>query len=380
MTMPGTQPLAERTHGGLVGASWRHLSEQLGRAICAVRAVHDLRHRTRIVFPGHLSQGTGRAAVRPGEAEELVRLPVYETPERPGRAPTAGQQVSVLVSKACDADGIPLDEHHALPTVLLFYSAEMHLAMTLPYVQMLRRRGLNVAVAEYVGYGASSGEPSERGCYATADAALEYLLDRPDIEPSRIILMGAGLGAAVATELAAHHEVAGLVCLSPFTSMLDLLRWRLPQRTLDVLVRQKFDTAEKMKLVRCPVMVVHAEDDQIIPAEMSEKLLLSTRSICRRIAVAGSTLHGIELLADADGVLEPVCRFIQEARPRLLTAQRRRAPMVTTRPLAIRPPAPAPGDPGIPEACSEENPGGWRLSFPAQSVPVRYPKPVSRAC
>ncbi len=368
---------------GWLGGSWRQLSEQVGRALCALRAINDLRHRRQILFPGHDSQGKGRAAITTGEAEELVRLPAYDQKvlPRPGKSGSIpAQQVAVLVSHACHADGSPHEDCHSLPTVLLFYSAEMHLAAMMPVVQLLRRRGINVAVAEYIGYGQSSGEPSERGCYATAEAAFEYLLDRPDIDPTRIVLMGCGLGATVAADLAARHEVAALACLSPFTSMLDLLRWRLPQRTVDVLVRQKFDTAERIKQVRCPIALVHAADDPIIPAEMSERLFICTRSVCRRIVLEEGKLHGAELLSEERAVLDPLTQFIHEARPRLATAPQRRAAIVTTRPLAIRPPARPTDDRDTPPAYSSETPAGWRLPSPSRTVPVQYPKPASRAC
>jgi pimeloyl-ACP methyl ester carboxylesterase len=368
---------------GLIGGSWRHLSDQIGRAMCAVRAINDLRHRTQIVFPGHHTQGKGRAAVTLGEDEELIRLPVHDQPvaARPGKsAPAPAQQMVLLLSRACDPDWCPRDDYHTLPTVLLFYSAEMHLAAMMPYVRLLRRQGLNVAMPEYIGYGLSSGDPSERGCLASAQASLEYLLDRPDVDASRMIFMGCGLGAAMATELASRYEAAGLICISPFTSLLDLLRWRLPQRTLDVLVRQKFDTAERMKLVRCPIAIAHAADDQIIPAEMTERLMLSTRSICRKILVPGSKLHGAELLADEHAVLQPLVQFIRESRPRLISSEQRRAAVVTTRPLAIRQAAAPTDAPDIHPAYSAETAPGWRGSSPSRIVPVRYPKPVSRAC
>lgn len=362
--------LNEGTHSepaGLIGGSWRQLSDQLGRAACALRAITDFPHQGRIIFPGHLSQGTGRAAVGLGEAEEMVRLPVSDQAKSLKKeGATPAQQAAVWVGLGCDGDEGPLEDYHSQPTVLLCYGAESHLAAVLPWARVLRRRGVNVAVAEYLGFGLSSGEPSERGCVATVEAALAYLLNRPDIEPTRIVLMGAGLGAAVATDVAGRCEAAGLVCLSAFTSMTDLLRWRLPQRTVDALVRQRFDTAEKMKAVRCPVLIAHGGDDQIVPAEMSRRLQISTRSICRRIEVADSNLHGLEMLGEEQAVLEPLMTFIKEARPRLATTEKGLAPMVSPGSMAMRL-----GD-GL-ETPVVSSSSRMRI------VPVRYATPTAKA-
>lgn len=59
------------------------------------------------------------------------------------------------------------------------------------FVQLL---GCNVALLEYRGYGHSDGSPSEEGLYFDAQAALDYLITRPDVDPRKIIAFGRSLG------------------------------------------------------------------------------------------------------------------------------------------------------------------------------------------
>ena len=47
---------------------------------------------------------------------------------------------------------------------------------------------------EYRGYGLSEGRPSESGLYKDAQAGLDYLVDRRDIDASRIWIFGRSLG------------------------------------------------------------------------------------------------------------------------------------------------------------------------------------------
>ena len=62
-------------------------------------------------------------------------------------------------------------------------------------VQML---GCNVCLLEYRGYGHSDGSPHEEGLYLDAQAALEYLIGRPDVDQRKIIVFGRSLGIITA--------------------------------------------------------------------------------------------------------------------------------------------------------------------------------------
>lgn len=54
--------------------------------------------------------------------------------------------------------------------------------------------GANIFLLEYRGFGLSEGKPSEKGFYADARAALDYLKSRNDLNNEEIILFGRSLG------------------------------------------------------------------------------------------------------------------------------------------------------------------------------------------
>jgi hypothetical protein len=84
------------------------------------------------------------------------------------------------------------------------------------------RLGVTMLAVEYPGYGLSSGEPSESGAYAGADAALAHLAER-GYPAERVVLHGRSLGGAVAVDLATRHAVAGLILESTFTSAFNVM-------------------------------------------------------------------------------------------------------------------------------------------------------------
>jgi len=161
------------------------------------------------------------------------------------------------------------------PTIIYFYGNAMCLAQTDWEIYNFRRLGCNVLIPELVGYGLASGKPSEANCYATADAAFEYLKTRPDIDHTKIIPAGWSLGAAIACDLAVRKQaegVAGLMLVSPFTSLDDQAAHLYPFVPVGLLLKHHFRSIEKIPAFRQPLLLIHGEEDNIIPVAMSGRL------------------------------------------------------------------------------------------------------------
>jgi pimeloyl-ACP methyl ester carboxylesterase len=137
----------------------------------------------------------------------------------------------------------------------------------------LRRDGLNVLMPEYLGYGMSGGEASEQGCMEAAEAAYQYLVTEKRTQPSRLIVEGGSLGAAVAVDVAANHPVGGLVMLSGFSSIRDMTFRKYPYLPVDLLLLHPMDSVARLRKVKCPVLIVHGTADEVVPYDMSQILL-----------------------------------------------------------------------------------------------------------
>ena len=135
-----------------------------------------------------------------------------------------------------------------------------------------RDLGMDVLIFDYRGYGRSQGTPSEAGTHRDARAAWDYLIRQRQVPPERIVLYGRSLGGAMAAPLAADVSPAGLILESTFTSIPDLgsdLYWFLPVRWL---ARFQYNTLEAVRKVRCPLLVVHSQDDDLIPFSHGKRL------------------------------------------------------------------------------------------------------------
>jgi fermentation-respiration switch protein FrsA (DUF1100 family) len=217
--------------------------------------------QARLIFPGSETQGKPSAVVRPAPGTELVNL----TTERADR-------VVALFGPALLPDGKPHPEADRRPTILYFYGNAMCLNDALFEFDHFRRLGCNVLIPEFVGYGMSGGKPSESGCRETADAALAHLQGRKDIDPKKIVAAGWSLGGAVAIDLASRKPMAGLIAFCTFTSMTEMSRRSFPFLPASLLLRHRFDSQSKIGRVACPILLGHGRRDEIVPAEMTERL------------------------------------------------------------------------------------------------------------
>ena len=149
-----------------------------------------------------------------------------------------------------------------------------------------RRLGVNSFIFDYRGYGRSEGKPSESGVYRDARAALDYLTSRSDVDPEGIVFFGRSLGTAVAVELAeelAEESVGGktpygMILVSPLTTLKDMARALHPLLPLHLLVGSRFDSLSRIGNVHCPLLVIHGENDEIIPLEQGRELFEAANS------------------------------------------------------------------------------------------------------
>jgi fermentation-respiration switch protein FrsA (DUF1100 family) len=126
--------------------------------------------------------------------------------------------------------------------------------------------GCSVLGIDYPGYGLTPGKPSEDGCYAAADAAFVELQKTYGYTPDNIVVFGRSLGTGVAVDLAARHNVKGLILVSPFTSTFRVIT------KVKLLPIDRFDSLAKIDRVRCPLLIVHGERDEVIPFTQGNQL------------------------------------------------------------------------------------------------------------
>lgn len=116
------------------------------------------------------------------------------------------------------------------------------------------------------------------------------MIQTQKIPANRIIIYGHSIGGAIAIDLAAKHpDAGGLIVQSSFTSMRDMtkrfgLYWLLP---IELILTQHFESLEKIKSVKMPILIITGTEDLQIPVEMGERLYKAVPKFGQLIIIEG---------------------------------------------------------------------------------------------
>lgn len=132
-----------------------------------------------------------------------------------------------------------------------------------------RAMGLAVLLPEYRGYARSGGAPSEQAILEDYQRFCDRLTDRPEIDPSRLVLHGRSLGGGVAGVLSAQRLPRALILESTFTNVPDVASGYFAPAAL---VSDRFDTREVLLRSSTPVLIVHGEADPVVPFKHAREL------------------------------------------------------------------------------------------------------------
>lgn len=197
------------------------------------------------------------------------------------------------------------------PGVLLFFHGNAgNISHRLDSIRQFHGLGLSVLIIDYRGYGQSQGRTTEQGTYRDAHAAWRYLTGVRGVEASDIVLFGRSLGASVASRLAAEQQPGALIVESSFTSVPEIAQELYPWLPARWLSRLKHATRDHVRRVRCPVMVIHSRDDDIIPFAHGEAIFQAANEPRTLLEIRGT--HNDAFLRDEENYLAGLRRFLGE--------------------------------------------------------------------
>ncbi|XP_074885558.1 protein ABHD12B [Buteo buteo] len=163
------------------------------------------------------------------------------------------------------------------------------------FLKMMGAADFHILALDYRGYGDSSGHPTESGF--TTDVLALYDWAKARSGNSSILFWGHSLGTGIATNAARKLQeergvqVAAVVLESSYTNIREaathvpistLYRWfpGFEYLILDslALADMFFRSDENVKVLACPLLILHAEDDTVLPPHLGRQLFETARS------------------------------------------------------------------------------------------------------
>lgn len=184
----------------------------------------------------------------------------------------APQDVRFTTDDGVTLHGWYLQVPDARATVLFFHGNGGNLSHRGIPLKLLREAGLSSLIIDYRGYGKSDDvAPDEAGLYADARAAWRHLTGPLGVAPERVVILGESLGGAPAVQLAGEVEAAGLITVCTFRNI-PAMALRVVPIPLGWALRHQMDNEAKLPALTLPKLIVHAEQDEVIPFSHGQRL------------------------------------------------------------------------------------------------------------
>jgi len=148
--------------------------------------------------------------------------------------------------------------------VILYFHGNARALDSWGYVaEEYTRRGYEIIMPDYRGFGKSTGVRSEENMISDA----KYIYDqiKKKYKETDIVLFGRSLGTGIACAVAVVTQPRLLILETPYYSMLRMASEQMRFLPTSWLLRFHFRTDLNLKKVTCPVYLFHGMEDELIP-------------------------------------------------------------------------------------------------------------------
>ncbi|KAI5557313.1 hypothetical protein POPTR_018G111400v4 [Populus trichocarpa] len=136
------------------------------------------------------------------------------------------------------------------------------------FIELRAHLRVNIMSYDYSGYGASSGKPSEFNTYYDIEAVYNCLKKDYGIKQEDLILYGQSVGSGPTLHLASRlQKLRGVVLHSAILSGIRVLCPVKMTFWFDI-----YKNIDKIRLVSCPVLVIHGTNDDIVDLSHGKRL------------------------------------------------------------------------------------------------------------
>lgn len=170
--------------------------------------------------------------------------------------------------------------------------------------------GAELIVADFRGYGKSDGFPTLRYALEDAHKIFEQLKSTGKFK-EKVCIMGRSLGSAPALELCAKRfDVTACVLESGYADPIPLVERR--GLKIDKTTPEEdavFNNSEKIRSVKCPLLIMHGEDDFLISPHEAKLNYDNAGSKMKHLEILDGVGHNDMMMAPEGSYFTTIKRF-----------------------------------------------------------------------
>jgi hypothetical protein len=222
-------------------------------------------------------------------------------------------EVESGVCIVCRFYGIAKD----LPTILFFHGNGEIAPDYDEIAPLFNNHKLNLLVTDYRGYGYSDGTPTIAALLKDARtlfiSSKQWLRENGYLGP--LFIMGRSLGSLCVTEIALHYqdELPGLIVESGsatnfrnYLSLHGLVPFDHPVWTEG----RNFFNKEKIRLIKIPTLIIHAEQDSLIPLAEARTLFENSGAQNKKLVIIPGADHNDLMFVGLELYFKSLVEFI----------------------------------------------------------------------
>jgi hypothetical protein len=129
-----------------------------------------------------------------------------------------------------------------------------------------------MVMVNYRSFGLSQGTISEKTMFADALEAYDKLIINPEIDATKIIVIGRSIGTGVATYLSSQRKTTATILITPYENMIDVAFEKYPFVPISLLIKHRFESDTYAPSITSPMLALISANDQVIPKHHAYKL------------------------------------------------------------------------------------------------------------
>lgn len=256
---------------------------------------------------------------------QRIREMYYQLKERPCEFITVRSHDGLTLSgryyHTCDGAPLDIGFHGYHSSCLTDFSGGSRMSLDM---------GHNLLLVDQRAHGKSEGNTIGFGVQERQDCLrwIEYAIERFGSDV-KILLYGVSMGGAtvlMASGLDLPENVKGIVADCPYTSVKDIicrvgekkglpgwLSWplvRIAAKVYGGFDIAETDAVEAVKAAKVPILIIHGEDDNFVPCEMSD-IAVHNPELVTRVTVPGAD-HGVSYLVNEELYRKTVANFVNK--------------------------------------------------------------------
>ena len=158
--------------------------------------------------------------------------------------------------------------------------------------------GIELLIADFRGYGKSTGIPTLRSTLEDAHVIFDYLKEN-SIFKAKVCVMGRSLGSAPAIELCSKRtDIEACILESGYADPIPLVERRgLKVDNTTPEENALFNNSQKISAVTCPTLIMHGEDDFLISPKEAQLNFKNLGSKIKTLEILDGVGHNDMMMA-----------------------------------------------------------------------------------